>query len=77
MTYKECITGLCDRYAKDNAARFIGYNTVYGSRMYGTLTNVKPELCIEAPVAENLMVGLAMGMALLTTGTRCHGQSDG
>jgi pyruvate dehydrogenase E1 component beta subunit len=64
MTYKECVTRQCEEYAKNSNARFIGYNTVYGSRMYGTLDGVATSQCIEAPVAENLMVGLAMGMAL-------------
>lgn len=64
MTHKEAIKEKCSEYARDNKARFIGYNTVFGSRMYGTLSDVPPEKCIEAPVAENLMVGLAMGMAL-------------
>lgn len=45
-------------------ARFIGYNTRFGSRMYGTLAGVGHGSCIEAPVAENLMAGLAMGMCL-------------
>jgi len=43
---------------------FIGYNTAYGSRMYHTLDYVAPEKCIEMPVAENLMMGMAMGMSL-------------
>lgn len=64
MTYKEAITKQCTEYAKNPKARFIGYNTAYGSRMYGTLANVPKSQCIETPVAENLMMGLAMGMSL-------------
>ncbi len=64
MTYKEYIKEKCENYAKDSSVRYIGYNTVFGSRMYGTLASVDRSLCIEAPVAENLMVGLAMGMSL-------------
>lgn len=30
--------------------------------MYGTLAHVDPKQCIETPVCENLMTGLAMGM---------------
>lgn len=64
MTYKQAISEQCIKYAKDPKARFIGYNVVYGSRMYGTLNEVPESQCIEMPVAENLMVGLAIGMAL-------------
>lgn len=64
MTFKEAITRKCEDYAKDPQVRFIGYNTRFGSRMYGTLDNVDANQCLEAPVAENLMVGLAMGMSL-------------
>ena len=63
-TYRDAIALECELYAQDPKARFIGYNTAMGSRMYGTLKNVPVEQCIEAPVAENLMVGLAMGMSL-------------
>lgn len=64
MTFKQAIKSQCEEYARDPAVRFIGYNTVYGSRMYGTLADVAVERCVEMPVAENLMVGMAMGMAL-------------
>lgn len=64
MTFKDAITQECEAYASNPAARFIGYNTVFGSRMYGTLNGVAADQCVEAPVAENLMAGLAMGMAL-------------
>jgi len=64
MTYSQAIKEQCEAYAKNPAARFIGYNTIFGSRMYGTLDGVDVQQCVETPVAENLMVGLAMGMAL-------------
>lgn len=63
-TFKDAIKAKCEEYATDPMVRYIGYNTVFGSRMYGTLSGVPKEQCVEAPVAENLMVGLAMGMAL-------------
>lgn len=63
-TFKDVITERCESYAKDPKTRFIGYNTVFGSRMYGTLSAINKEQCIETPVAENLMMGLAMGMTL-------------
>lgn len=64
MTYKQAIKEQCERYAKDERVKFIGYNTVFGSRMYGTLSDVPVSSCIESPIAENLMVGMAVGMAL-------------
>jgi pyruvate/2-oxoglutarate/acetoin dehydrogenase E1 component len=41
---------------------FIGYNVANGNAM-GTLANVPDSQKIETPVAENLMVGLAIGMS--------------
>lgn len=62
---KDTITNCMTKYAQDvPEARFIGYNTSFGSKMYGTLAQVAKDQCIEAPVAENLMVGLALGMSL-------------
>jgi pyruvate dehydrogenase E1 component beta subunit len=50
--------------AKDKRTIFIGYNLKYGSKGYGTLTDVPAEQILETLVAENLMAGLAIGMAL-------------
>lgn len=63
-SFKQAIKEQCESYATNPAVRFIGYNTIFGSRMYGTLSGVPTTQCIETPVAENLMVGLAIGMAL-------------
>lgn len=63
-TFKQAIKEQCEAYAKNPRVRFIGYNTVFGSRMYGTLSGIKEDQCIEAPVAENLMAGLCMGLSL-------------
>jgi len=65
LNFYQAIKQQCELYAGSNAnTRFIGYNTVYGSRMYGTLNDVPVNQCIEMPVAENLMAGMAMGLAL-------------
>lgn len=64
MNYKEAISRECENYAKNPKAVFIGYNTKFGSRMYGTLEKVNKNQCIETPVCENLMVGLAIGMSM-------------
>jgi pyruvate/2-oxoglutarate/acetoin dehydrogenase E1 component len=64
MTLRDNLTEVCASLAALHKARFIGYNTAKGSRMYGTLAKVPVESCIEAPCAENLMMGMAIGMAL-------------
>jgi 2-oxoisovalerate dehydrogenase E1 component beta subunit len=65
MTHKDAILQQINKYSKDHPqARFIGYNTLKGSRMYGTLNDVPDEQCIETPVAENLMMSLAFGLCL-------------
>jgi len=64
MKYKDAVKSSMEMLAKDERTFFIGYNIRRGSRAYGTLANVPAEKCIEMPVAENLMVGLATGMAL-------------
>ncbi len=64
MTYKEAIIKSMGALARDTRTVFLGYNIRYGSRAYGTLGRVPEEKCIETPVAENLMAGLAAGMSL-------------
>lgn len=63
-TYRDIITNECTRLGHDEHTLFLGYNTRNGSRMYGTLSEVSPSKCIETPVAENLMAGLAIGLSL-------------
>lgn len=63
MTYKESLTAAMDSLAADPACCFVGYGITRGRAM-GTLANVSAAQLIECPVAENLMVGLAIGLAL-------------
>ena len=65
MTLKDAITQANTEY-HDTHERviFLGYNTVKGSRMYGTLEGIPKDSCIETPVCENLMVSMALGMSL-------------
>lgn len=63
MTYKEALTQAMDELAADPLVRFIGYGVTIG-KAGGTLKNVNPAQLVETPVAENLMVGLAIGMSL-------------
>lgn len=64
MKYKDAIKQAMEMLVKDERAVFLGYNVNYGSRAYGTLSNIPKSKCLETPVAENLMAGLAIGMAL-------------
>jgi pyruvate dehydrogenase E1 component beta subunit len=64
VNYKEEITAAMDMLAADPRVRFVGYGVRYGGKAMGTLKNVPEAQLVETPVAENLMVGLAIGMAL-------------
>src|SRR5579871_6790066 len=63
LTYKEALTAAMDQLALDPTVRFVGYGLLHG-RAAGTLKNVPVAQIVETPVAENLMVGLAIGMSL-------------
>ena len=63
MTYKEALTQAMADLGNDPKVRFIGYGLLHG-RAAGTLKYVRDEQIVETPVAENLMVGLAIGMSL-------------
>jgi len=63
VTYKEQLHTEMLELAKNPLVRFVGYNTAYGPKMNGTLIGCEKS-CIETPVAENLMCGIAMGLAL-------------
>ena len=63
ITYKEAIKKSMEELAKDNTI-FIGYNIGFGSKAYGTLADIPKSKILETPVAESLMIGLAIGMAL-------------
>lgn len=62
--YKDELARAMAMLAEDPASRFIGYGVKQGRAM-GTLKGVAEEKLVETPVAENLMVGLATGMALM------------
>ncbi|MBA3015875.1 MAG: hypothetical protein KKD63_11685 [Proteobacteria bacterium] len=64
MTYRDAIQQAMATLAQDERRVFLGYNVRFGSRAYGTLSGVPEAMCIETPVAENLMAGLAIGMSL-------------
>lgn len=63
MTYKELLAAAMNSLAADPKVRFVGYGLRIGRAM-GTLKGVNEAQIIETPVAENLMVGLAIGLSL-------------
>ena len=63
MSYKEEIMKANTKLALDPKTRFIGYGLQKG-RALGTLKFVPDDQIIEMPVAENLMLGTAIGMSL-------------
>lgn len=62
-TYKDLLHKTMIALSLNPQIRFVGYNTAYGHKMNGTLVGCE-HLCIETPVAENLMVGIAAGLSL-------------
>lgn len=67
MSYKDALIRANTVLAADPKVRFIGYGLQKG-RALGTLKNVPDNQIIEMPVAENLMLGMAIGLSL--TGLR-------
>lgn len=63
--YKQALTDAMISAATDPKVRFLGYGVKIGGRAHGTLKNVPDEQLVETPVAENLMIGLAIGMSLM------------
>jgi 2-oxoisovalerate dehydrogenase E1 component len=64
MTYKESLAAAMTELAKDPLVRFIGYGVKVGAIAGKGFGGVNPAQLIETPVAENLMVGMAIGMSL-------------
>jgi pyruvate/2-oxoglutarate/acetoin dehydrogenase E1 component len=63
MNYKEQLIRQNGFLGLNPKTRFIGYGLKKG-RALGTLKEVRDDQIIEMPVAENLMVGVATGLAL-------------
>lgn len=64
MTYREALTAAMDDLARDPRVYFVGYGVRHGRAM-GTLANVPEAQLVEMPVAEGLMVSVAIGMSLM------------
>jgi pyruvate/2-oxoglutarate/acetoin dehydrogenase E1 component len=64
VRYQDAITDAMFDLSRDPMRRFLGYNVGCGNLANGTLARVPAEQRIETPAAENLMVGLAIGLSL-------------
>lgn len=64
MSYKEAVHESMLMLSEDEKVRFIGYSVRYGSMGYNCFKGIPEGQLIETPVAENLMTGLAIGMAI-------------
>lgn len=62
IKYMDAVRQVSEAMASEGAI-FIGYNAKYGGA-YGSLKNVPDDQKLETPLAENLMIGLGMGMSL-------------
>lgn len=64
MTYKDKITEAMTWLGKQKKSVFIGEGLINAQRIYGTMNGVSNRDCLEMPIAENLITGVAMGLAL-------------
>ncbi len=63
-TYQRALTIMMGKVCKYEGVMFLGQGITTGERIYHTMDRVPLEKCIEMPIAEDLMVGMAIGMAL-------------
>ena len=63
-TFKDDITEAMATLGRKKNTVFLGENIINSGRIYGTLNKVSIKKCIEMPVAENLIAGAAIGLAL-------------
>lgn len=64
MNYKTEIQNAMTEISKDPKVMHIGYGVKVGGNAAGSLKFVSDSQKLETPVAENLMLGLAIGMSL-------------
>jgi pyruvate/2-oxoglutarate/acetoin dehydrogenase E1 component len=65
MKYAEELTRAMEMLAEDKRTYFIGQAVAYGgTAMSGTVKNVAKEKLLELPVAEEMQMGMSIGLAL-------------
>ena len=64
MTYQDGITKAMTELAVKDRVVFLGEGLINAGRIYNTMDSVPLDKCIEFPIAENLIVGSAIGLAI-------------
>ena len=64
MTYQEAITDEMAYLGKKRDVMFLGQGLVNAGRIYHTLDGVAKRNCVEMPIAENLIMGCGIGLAM-------------
>ena len=64
FTYKDAIKNSMDFLAKDSRSLFLGYGVRTGTKGGGFFADINEEQLIETPVAEGLMLSMAIGLSL-------------
>jgi pyruvate/2-oxoglutarate/acetoin dehydrogenase E1 component len=64
MTYKEEVVKAMEMLSKDGRVIFLGQNAKYDGNVYGTLSTVPKDKIIEMPIAEDMQMGISIGLAL-------------
>ena len=64
MKYKDVVSKTMAELATKDEVIFIGQGLLNGDRVYGTMSDVPTTKCLELPCAENLHIGIAIGLAL-------------
>jgi len=64
MKFKDTIKQSIESLAKDEKTIILGYNVKYGNKGGGAFADIPTTQLLETPPAENLMVGLGMGLSL-------------
>lgn len=64
MKYKEAVRALMRTLTIFDGVVFLGEGIMNAGRVYGTMDDVPRDRCLEMPVAENLIMGVAMGLCL-------------
>ena len=64
MTYRDSIERGMKCLSRHKKTVFLGEGIINAGRVYGTLNKVPVRKCIEMPIAENLIMGAAIGLAI-------------
>lgn len=64
-TYRSSLKREMTWLGKQKGVVFLGQGITKGDRIYGTMSGVPKSRCIEQPIAENLTMGIAIGMAMI------------